>query len=419
MENTSSPVNNKKKKALVLGGTAPHAELIRQLKERGYYTILIDYLENPPAKIEADEHLLESTLDKDTVYSIALEREVDLVITTSIDQANITACYVLEKLGKHTPYSYETAVAVTNKGVMKEDMIKHNIPTSKYLYFGDGEEYVGLENLRLPVIVKPADSNSAKGVKIAKTFAEAEMYLKEAAEISRTGRAIVEEYVSGIEASVYGFVSNHHAKVIMITERLSIIEGENKAIKCYGTLTHIPMSHETRAKIEKTLDDIAQVYGFDNTPLFMQIIISDDDISVIEFAPRTGGGMCYQTIATNTGFNYIGSAIDSFIDTPVTPEFTPPKSVYAETILYATEGVFDHLVGVDELLSLGEIDGCYLVKTKGTAVTPGSATGERVAFLLLHGETREEIRDRVKMIIEKIDVIDVNGNSILRRDIHL
>ena len=129
--------------------------------------------------------------------------------------------------------------------------------------------------------------------------------------------------------------------------------------------------------------------------------------------------MCYQTIATNTGFNYIGSAIDSFIGTPVTLEFTPPKSVYAETILYATEGVFDHLVGVDELLSLGEIDGCYLVKTKGTAVTPGSATGERVAFLLLHGETREEIRDRVKMIIDKIDVIDVNGKSILRRDVHL
>ena len=37
--------------ALILGGTVPHSELIKQLKERGYYTILIDYLLNPPANL--------------------------------------------------------------------------------------------------------------------------------------------------------------------------------------------------------------------------------------------------------------------------------------------------------------------------------------------------------------------------------
>ena len=32
------------KKAIVLGGTAPHAMLINKLKKRGYYVILVDYL---------------------------------------------------------------------------------------------------------------------------------------------------------------------------------------------------------------------------------------------------------------------------------------------------------------------------------------------------------------------------------------
>ena len=39
-----------KKKAIVLGGTNPHIELIRQLHERGYYVILVDFLPHPPAK---------------------------------------------------------------------------------------------------------------------------------------------------------------------------------------------------------------------------------------------------------------------------------------------------------------------------------------------------------------------------------
>ena len=42
--------------AIVLGGTNPHIELINNLKARGFYTILLDYFENPPAKNVADLH---------------------------------------------------------------------------------------------------------------------------------------------------------------------------------------------------------------------------------------------------------------------------------------------------------------------------------------------------------------------------
>ena len=52
-----------KKTAIVLGGTSPHIALIQKLKDRGYYTILVDYLNNPPAKKVADMHIKESTLD--------------------------------------------------------------------------------------------------------------------------------------------------------------------------------------------------------------------------------------------------------------------------------------------------------------------------------------------------------------------
>ena len=81
--------------ALVLGGTVPHMELIRQLKERGYYTILIDYLDNPPAADVADEHIKESTLDEEKVLEIAKQRRASLVISGCVDQANISACYAL------------------------------------------------------------------------------------------------------------------------------------------------------------------------------------------------------------------------------------------------------------------------------------------------------------------------------------
>ena len=42
-------LKDRNKTVIVLGGTAPHIELIKQLKSRGYYVILVDYLDNPPA----------------------------------------------------------------------------------------------------------------------------------------------------------------------------------------------------------------------------------------------------------------------------------------------------------------------------------------------------------------------------------
>ena len=113
--------------AIVLGGTVPHAHLISLLKKRGYYTILLDYTPNPPAKEYADEHMPVSTLDVEAVLDVAKSRNARLVISTNVDQANVTCCSVSEKLGLTEPYSYETALNVTDKQRMKRIMWEHNI----------------------------------------------------------------------------------------------------------------------------------------------------------------------------------------------------------------------------------------------------------------------------------------------------
>ena len=120
------------KKAIVLGGTNPHIELINQLHARGYYVILIDFLPHPPAKPYADIHIQESSMDMDLVVKIGKEYDVDLVICACIDQQNVTACYAAEKLGLTKPYSYDFAHKITNKGYMKDVMVENHIPTTRY-----------------------------------------------------------------------------------------------------------------------------------------------------------------------------------------------------------------------------------------------------------------------------------------------
>ena len=152
------------KKAIVLGGTFPHRHLIQKLKDRGYYTILVDYYEAPIAKEVADKHIQASTLDKDEVVRIAKEESAELVISSCVDQANVTACYVGEKLGLPHPYSYQTSLNVTDKVAMKRIMVENDIPTSRHYIINSLQEFQEY-SLSYPIIVKPADSNSSKGVR--------------------------------------------------------------------------------------------------------------------------------------------------------------------------------------------------------------------------------------------------------------
>lgn len=407
-----------KKTAVVLGGTSPHIELIRKLQGRGYYTILVDYLSNPPARKYADLHIQESTLDNEAVLRIAKENHAEIVISACVDQANITACYVNEKLGLPHPYSFELASRITNKGYMKKVMFENGIPTSRYIYLDKGQELPELD-LRYPVMVKPADSCAASGVKKAYNRAEMLCYLADAQKISRNGRSVIEEFVAGKEVSVYSFVSEGRANIVMISQRMSVVEGEQQVLKCYATLAPAPMSDATYAKIEQVCTQIAKAFGLDNTPLHVQVLIDNDDINIIEFAPRVGGGVSYQTIRSNTGFDIIDATIDSYLEQKVHPVYTKPQYFYTVNLIYGYPGEFDHLDGAEELVRAGVIESMHYHKTKGMTVTDDRASGGRIAAFIVKAKEKAELLNKIAEAMDKLEAYDSLGRPMMRKDLYL
>jgi len=59
---------------------------------------------------------------------------------------------------------HETALDDTDKVRMKAIMHQHGIETSRHISIPEFEELKSAD-LRFPIMIKPADSNSAKGVK--------------------------------------------------------------------------------------------------------------------------------------------------------------------------------------------------------------------------------------------------------------
>lgn len=409
----------KKPIALVLGGTVPHAHLIELLKAHGYYTILLDYTSNPPAKDYADEHLLVSTLDNEAVLKVARERKVDLVISTNVDQANVTCCYVAEKLGLYFPYSYETALDVTDKQRMKKIMWDNNIPTPMYVHVASMAEARNME-LKYPLMVKPADSNSANGVKRVYTQEELEKYLPDALRISRTGNAIIEEFVTGKEISAYGVVIHGEAKLLMHQERVSVYDGEDKVIKCYASLAPSRISDAAANKSEQILTKIANAFHLNNTPLFFQGIVNGDEISVIEFAPRVGGGISFQTIMDATGYDIISAALDSYLNIPIRIDsWHPMINKYAVNQIYGTNGVYDKTIGGEALLNDGTVKVLSFYKHKGDIIDSSRASSSRIGVMVVSDKTENGLRRKITSAFSKLDSFDESGKSIIRKDLNL
>lgn len=399
------------KKAIILGGTHDHIRLIEILKEKGFYTYLIDYLENPPARRIADEYIRESTLDMIAVTRIAKEIKPDLLMAACIDQALVTMACVCEKLSLPCHISYQTALELTNKALMKSKFFKHHIPTTPYVILrsADVESVAGF---KYPVVVKPVDSNSSKGITKVNTCSDLESAARIAFSQSRTKEIIVEEYMEGEEFSVDVAVKNGEPTILLVTKNIKMQQNENTFTI---TQSYFPATTDKTLlkKIHNIVLKIVLAYNIQSSPLLVQMIHNKGEFSVIEFSARLGGGSKHHLIKKITGFD----ALEWFVDVVL----TQPKAVTIQQMsryacinyIYAKNGIIAGFNGFDELLKEGIISDYYLYKTPGMEIINHIASTDRPAGFLIADDDYPAFCRKQAIAFNAINIIDEYGTSML------
>lgn len=396
-------------KILVLAGGSDQIALIQELKKRGHETILVDYFQNPPAKNYASKHIVASTLDVDRVKSIAIEENVDLVCTACTDQALLTMAKVSEDLGLPCYISYKTALNVTNKSYMKNVMMQHDIPTAKFKIL-DKLDLSAVSDFSFPVVVKPVDCNSSKGVKRVDCIEEFPKYLKEAIEYSRTKTAIVEEFKTGDEISADFYIENGIAKYLSATNSFKIPNRNSFTIlgSSYPVIDDIQ-----KEKLIKIAGDIAMAFNLDNCPLLIQLIIKGNEMNVIEFSARMGGGSKYKLIEVLSGVDIMSKYVDRILGSY--PVITPAKQVNFCKMIYSYcyPGILEHIEGLEELKQNKIIDEYFVYKTKGMEISKCETSGDRPLGYLVTATTKEELQHKIALADKSIQVLDICGNDIM------
>lgn len=402
-------------KALVLAGGFPQIALILELKGRGYTVLLADYLENPVAKPYADEFYRISTLDVEGIKALAAAQSVDLVITACTDQALLTVAKVSEELGLPCYIDYETALRVTNKFYMKQTFRDNGIPSAKYFTADKLDESL-VRDLRYPCIVKPVDCNSSKGV--AKVYCpdELEAAFALAVKYSRTDTAIVEEYIEGREITVDVQVKDGCTHVLSMAYSDKIPDEDKFVI--WRTRYPISESEAVISCIEDTAQRIADAFGLRDSLMLIQLICDGENIFVLEFSARTGGGVKHQLIKKVSGFDVIGAVVDLSLGKSPEVEIRPPETKYITNVfIYCNEGVFDRALGFEELKERGIITEYFIFKRRGTVMGGAASSGDRVGGFTVQGDSLGELKRKYGEALEEIGILDPSGRDIMRREL--
>jgi len=205
--------------------------------------------------------------DFEAIKSFCVEKGIDMVVVGPEDPLvkgiydNLKADARTKDIPVIGP-SKAGAVLEGSKDFAKSFMQRHNIPTARYQTF-DGEHLEEglkfLETLEAPYVLKADGLCAGKGVLILPTLEEAQKELKEMLGGmfgNASSRVVIEEFMSGIECSVFVLTDGQHYKILPEAKDYKRIGEHDTGLNTGGMGSVTPVPFATKEWMKKVEDRI-------------------------------------------------------------------------------------------------------------------------------------------------------------------
>lgn len=406
---------------LILGSMHDFATLTKFCKEKGYYTIVCDAYVNGPAKKIADKSFDIDIFDTEGIANAVKDYNVKGIVTGFSDlvmEAYVPLCKRL-----HVPcYMDEDMLeCIRNKMVMKEVLKKQEVRTAQYIEIDEENIANQAERLNYPIVIKPADGYGSRGVYIIDSPKTLHERFSDSKKCSKIQKVIAEDYCNGDEYNVMAWVMHGKGFILYIARRQ----------KYAFSTTEIPLVHrfiypakeidELKDKMTECVNRIIQAYGIKEGPVVAQFFYDGENVIIGEATTRLFGSGDHRAIYYGNqlkveellvGFAMSDDSYEKYLETLDNYNLKFDKRV-VQVQLYAREGRVKSLQGVADIHKRKDVYQFELYYDEGDTISTRGTAFATVGMLFFEVENDDQIAKKTKEIMEKLEIINENGENLL------
>ena len=393
------------KKVMIMPGGQYQVSLIQKARHRGYHVICTDRNPECPGSLEAHEFYKASLDDIDLLKMIVDYTKPSVILTDQTDSAVEIVAYLseyanLKGIGK------SCAELFRQKNLMREFSSLYGFPTPKFRICADGNEaFTAANEIGFPLIIKPLDSQSSKGVYRIDDKDKLLEKFPFAMEQSSSGKILVEQFIDGIEFTAEGFMSLIGHKTLAISVKTHYKHSETIA----NSLLYINKSENYNFKELRRINDTWVNYS--KLPFGMthaEYILSDGMFYLVEIAARGGGtrissdivpwlsNISYQDLLLDVAVEGKGDLIFDFDYSDL-----PQKTGLLE-FFDIRPGTISSISGIKEAKNMLGVRDIFFPYSIGETIPPIINDVSRSGYFILLGKTESDICSLRKAISETI-----------------
>ena len=313
----------------IIGASYLQRPLVEKAQEMGLRTICFAWAEGAVCKDLCDRFYPVSVTEKEEILRICREERIDGVCTIASDVAAPTVAYVAEQMGL-TGNTYEAAKRANNKYLMRKALMRAGVDCPAFTCVSEGVRELGIRELGMPLIVKPADRSGSLGVQKIDRWEDLEAAVQTAEQLSIAGEAMIEEFIEGREISVEMISCRGVHYALQITDKVTTEAPHFVELEHHQPST-LPatMQEHIFAITRRALDALGLTEGASHSEYK---ITREGRIVVMEIGGRMGGDFIgSHLVQLSTGYDFLRGVIEVALGETIHPQ---PKPIGRSSVVF-------------------------------------------------------------------------------------
>jgi biotin carboxylase len=395
---------------LVVGCGFPQLSLIRAAKRRGFQVIGADANPRAVAVKLCDEFHEASTGDVEALASVVRSTHAPAVTTTGSEVALRATAELAARLGLRFYADPETVRRCQDKDAMRAAYAAGGVGVPPFAACETLEQARAFA-LReaYPLVVKPSRGWGQRGVARVEDDAELSRAFPEAQAHSASAGlplVVVEAWLEGREYSVNGWIEDGRLASYCVTERLTL-PGRRPLGIMLAEVYPSGLSPADEARVVDEARRGAAALGHMRGPCYSQVALGPRGCFLFETAARLGGGFDGDVTRLASGVDLydrlLGVATgDASLERQGV--VAPAHAGAIAKFLVGRPGVVRAVRGLAEARAMPGVDDAEVFVPVGARVHPLTDSAKRAAYVLSHGDSREQATARADAALARITI---------------